>query len=64
MSTRAQNVRMELQTKRLQRIIQDAYPNRNVGAQRSKGVTTIDAILIVVVWVHGAEEPSKLRGDH
>ena len=56
-------IRLELQTKRLQRIIQDAYRDHNVGAQRSKGIVTIGAVPLVVVEVQGPDEPSKLRWD-
>ncbi|CAK0838174.1 unnamed protein product, partial [Prorocentrum cordatum] len=56
-------VRLELQTKRLQRIIQDAYHDHHIGAQRSKGIVTIDAVPLVMVEVKGPDEPSKLRWD-
>eukprot|EP00959_Pyramimonas_sp_CCMP1952_P417493 8746895-Pyramimonas_sp.AAC.1 len=49
----AKQIRLELQTKRLQRIIEDAFADHNVGAQRAKGIATFDAAPLVVVQVQG-----------
>ncbi|CAK0890794.1 unnamed protein product [Prorocentrum cordatum] len=37
------------------------WAGHNVGAQRAKGITTFDAVPLVVVGVQRPEEPSKLR---